>query len=226
MNLIKIDIRIAEFIAKITNRETTDNVFNQYSNPIQHNNLFFYLNQALQNKVEILLLGEATGFNGCRNSGIPFTATYNVKKSRHFRNLRSSIFLQELKEKREQTSTIFHDFLNKNPDIFKKIVLWNVVPFHPHELTGLETNRTPNKQEIAEGREYLLDLFQIFGFKQYYPIGNIADDSLKELKAENSIIPFDFFKIRHPSHGGKADFIKGMRKIFNIKVKIQTKLAR
>ncbi|MFX1453827.1 MAG: uracil-DNA glycosylase [Promethearchaeota archaeon] len=225
MNLLGIDIKIIEFLEKLTKRESSQTVFNQYKSPFQHNNLFIYLNQAQINGADILFLGEAAGYKGCRITGVPFSANYNIKNSKCFSQLRKSLFLGQIDEKRESTSTIFHEFINKKPSIYNKIVVWNVFPFHSYDSGNHNSNRTPSHQELVEGQDFILDLFKIFKFKQYYPIGASAETCLTEMRVNNIIPPFEFFRIRHPSHGGKVDFIKGMKRIFNIREKIQIKLV-
>jgi hypothetical protein len=61
--------------------KSSSNLFNQYSyelnaNSIRRNNLFLYLQQMANLKPKMLLVGEASGYRGCRLTGVPFTSEY------------------------------------------------------------------------------------------------------------------------------------------------------
>jgi hypothetical protein len=69
---------INNFIEELASFKSSSNLFNQYSyelnaNSIRRNNLFLYLQKMANLKPKMLLVGEASGYRGCRLTGVPFT---------------------------------------------------------------------------------------------------------------------------------------------------------
>jgi uracil-DNA glycosylase len=205
------------FIKELEKRENTELVFNQYKGLGVQMNLRTYLNLALINKAEIILLGEASGYNGCRWTGIPFTSGDILRKHRLYAPVRNSLAFANFKDKKELSASIVYSFFSEYPEIFKKIVLWNTFPFHPHKAGESETNRTPTKTEIRQGAYYFKMLQDVLKIKEYHPIGNKASELLTMLINTGDIPPFKFKLIRHPAFGGAVDFAKNLKEIFKIK---------
>jgi uracil-DNA glycosylase len=76
-----------------------------------------------------------------------------------------------------------------------QVLLWNVVPTHPGSP---HSNRRPTKAEVAASRPFLADLV---GSRKVVAVGRLAQ---AELGA-----PY----VRHPSHGGAAEFRAGLRRL-------------
>jgi len=75
------------------------------------------------------------------------------------------------------------------------VLCWNVVPTHPH-LPGLqETNRRPTRAEIEASRPFLAELAR---GRRVIAVGRLAQ----------AVSGAQY--IRHPSHGGAADFRAGL----------------
>ena len=91
----------------------------------------------------------------------------------------------------EATATMVHRVLAEL-GLEDETLLWNVVPTHP----GTETsNRAPTAAEVREGRGFALELAS----------GRVAV-GVGRLAAEALGLPY----LRHPSHGGLADFRRGL----------------
>lgn len=197
-------------------RESSDTVFNQYEDPTIINNLRVYLEYlqeefSQEDNPRIFLVGEAPGYNGCRLTGIPFTSGILIRKARHkiFRKIGRYIHLKQTRS--EATATIFWEFFE---DHYPLPLLWNSFPFHPHESKEQESNRKPTTVERKEGITYLLTLCDTFRPWVICALGRVAEITLKEL------FPFDEVTyIRHPSRGGKIEFLKGMKTVFKTKKK-------
>jgi uracil-DNA glycosylase len=71
-------------------------------------------------------------------------------------------------------------------------VCWNVVPTHPGTAT---TNRRPTRAEVAAGRPYLEE---VASERRILAVGRLA--------AAVTGAPY----VRHPSHGGAAEFRAGL----------------
>jgi uracil-DNA glycosylase len=72
---------------------------------------------------------------------------------------------------------------------------WNVVPTHPH-LTGRPaTNRRPTRSEVEDAAPFLRELAS---GRRVVAVGRLAHAVLGD--------PY----VRHPSHGGAAEFRRGL----------------
>jgi len=77
----------------------------------------------------------------------------------------------------------------------QETLCWNVVPTHPHLLGRPETNRRPTRAEIDASSLFLRELAR---GRTVIAVGRIAQAILGD--------PY----VRHPSHGGAADFRAGL----------------
>lgn len=155
----------------------------------------------------MLLVGEAPGYKGCRITGIPFTSGVLIREKQHqiFEKIDQHIALE--KEESENSASFVWQTLShtKHYPLF-----WNAFPFHPHPKGVQNRNRAPNKKELLEGADYLAELVEIFT-----PV-TIAGIGRKGVSSVEKVFPGrDVFYIRHPSYGGKKDFIKGMEQVLN-----------
>jgi uracil-DNA glycosylase len=154
--------------------------YNQYADsPLRRRRLDDYLERA--DEASILLVGEAAGYRGARVSGVPFTSERQVTGA----------------GPAEATATIVHQVLAEL-GIEDDVLLWNVVPTHPHRLGEPASNRRPSATEIAAARPFLDEL--AVG-RQVVPVGRVAEAAL------------GIEGIRHPSHGGAAAFRAGLARL-------------
>jgi uracil-DNA glycosylase family 4 len=91
----------------------------------------------------------------------------------------------------ESTATIVHRVLAEL-GLTDEVLLWNVVPTHPGTAIS---NRAPTAAEVAAGLPFALALAE---GRRVVAVGRIAATALG---AEY---------VRHPSHGGLAEFRKGL----------------
>jgi uracil-DNA glycosylase len=126
----------------------------------------------------LLLVGEAAGYRGARVSGIPFTSERQLTGT----------------GPAEATATIVQRVL-RELRLEDEVLLWNVVPAHPHLPGRPASNRPPRRDEIAAGRPFLEVLAR---GRTVVPVGRVAGAALG--------LPW----IRHPSHGGAAAFRDGL----------------
>jgi uracil-DNA glycosylase len=91
----------------------------------------------------------------------------------------------------EASATIVHRVLAEL-GLELSVLLWNVVPTHPGTPTS---NRQPRREEIAAGLPFALELAE---GRRVVAIGRLAETVL------------DAPYIRHPSHGGAAEFRAGL----------------
>ena len=196
---------LKSLLCELSKRKSSYIVFNQYQEKNMLNNLEAYLKYLLRYRSDILLIGEAPGYRGCRLTGIPFTSGNVIKTSEHniFREIGREIVLPQVVS--EKTATILWGFLGINKAV---PILWNAFPFHPHQSRKTEGNRRPNVSEIEEGTTYLKLICNLFKPKKLCSLGRVGESILKIVFPKEEII-----YIRHPSHGGKKDFIEGMTEL-------------
>jgi uracil-DNA glycosylase len=163
---------IARFVDELAGAEI-GMTFNQYrASPLLRARLAAYL--ALRASARIVLVGEAAGYRGARVSGIPFTSERQL--SGH--------------PPGEATATIVRSVLSEL-GVDDDVLLWNLVPTHPHQPGHPDSNRRPTRDEVEAGRTFLHRLAR---GRRIVPIGRLAHAELGGRY------------IRHPSHGGAAEF--------------------
>jgi uracil DNA glycosylase superfamily protein len=95
----------------------------------------------------------------------------------------------------EATATIVHRVLARL-GVEDEVLLWNVVPTHPGSETS---NRRPTRGEVEAASPFLDELTR---GRTAIAVGRLAAAAL------------DAPYVRHPSHGGAAEFERGLRRAF------------
>lgn len=95
----------------------------------------------------------------------------------------------------EATATVVHRVL-ATLGVEDEVLLWNVVPTHPGSETS---NRRPTREEVAAASPFLGELTR---GRVAIAVGRLAASVLEA--------PY----VRHPSHGGAAEFEAGLRRSF------------
>ena len=154
----------------------------------------------------ILLIGEAPGHRGCKQTGIPFTSPQLIQTSAHpsMESLRSAVTLRSTEC--EHSAGVVYDYLLNQR---LSAILWNAFPFHPHQKGNPESNRKPGSEELREGLGYLKMIVELFMPSLFIGVGRLGETALRQTISNQEI-----HYVRHPSRGGKMNFRKGMNKIF------------
>src|SRR5688572_13023391 len=118
----------------------------------------------------LLLVGEAAGYRGARVSGVPFTSERQLTGE----------------PPGEASATIVHQVLSEL-GIADDVLLWNVVPTHPHRPGRPASNRPPTRAETEAGMPFVRALAH---GRRVVAIGRVAERALGG------------HCVRHPSHGG------------------------
>ena len=126
----------------------------------------------------VLLVGEAAGYRGARHSGIAFTSQRQLTGT----------------GPAEASATIVHRTLAEL-GAEDEVLLWNLVPTHPHRPGEPASNRRPTVGEIRASRPFLRELAR---GRRVIPVGRLAHEALGGTY------------VRHPSHGGAAAFRAGL----------------
>ncbi|MBD0291463.1 MAG: uracil-DNA glycosylase [Thermoleophilia bacterium] len=129
----------------------------------------------------LLLVAEAPGHRGTRVSGVPLTSERQLTGA----------------GPAEATATVVHAVLGEL-GVAGAVLLWNVVPTHPHRRGNPESNRPPTRREVEGSAAFLALLAR---GRQVIPVGRIAHQALGGEY------------VRHPAHGGAEEFREGLRRI-------------
>lgn len=199
---------IQKFIRELKQQPNTDTIGNPYQSRQLAINLRYYLEAMLSiDSPRILLVGEAPGYKGCKLTGIPFSSGEIFQRFDHpfLQQLNQKIKIKDLSG--ENTATIVWEYLT-NKEITP--LFWNSFPFHPHEAHNPLTNRAPNSKEVQQGIGYLQAIAKIYQPNLIAGVGNKGSRCAK-LAFPDRNIP----TIRHPSFGGKHQFITGMNSLLD-----------
>jgi uracil-DNA glycosylase len=207
------DSEIQRFVDSLASVEVSAETCNQYSfgdsfNEIRRRNLLLYLKRIAEADPQIVLVGEAPGYQGSRLTGVPFTSEHILLEgiptlSMFGPNSGYQKTDEFSKVHKEPTATIVWKTLG-NLNFLP--LLWASFPFHPFKDGDPRSNRAPTKGEVEIGKDILLDLTDIFRIEEFVAVGNVADTLLTKLN-----IPHQ--KVRHPSHGGATEFAKGLERL-------------
>lgn len=197
----------------LASAEVAADAFNQYAYGSEHNdtrreNLKLYLNELTAVQSRILLVGEAPGYQGCRRSGIPFTSDFIMLNPPEGivvlgtgKGYRMAGEFDKMRK--EPSATIVWNTMAEEGLL---PMIWSAYPFHPHKKDKPLSNRAPRVSELKAGEVFLNAVLALLPFRQVVAIGNNADKSLTRLGVPH-------VKVRHPSQGGKADFVAGIKAV-------------
>lgn len=204
-----------KFIDSLAAFPSSERLFNPYEakgsayNSLRRHNLNLYLQQMHARRPSILLVGEAPGYRGCRLSGIPFVSCTQLQDGIAGVNLFGLVngyrSVNEWENvRREASATMMWQTIGPLPHL---PLLWNALPFHPHQALAPQTNRTPTRNELDIGGPFLARLCALFSIQQIIAVGNQAHAALSRWEQAHK-------KVRHPSHGGKYLFQKQLVELF------------
>lgn len=141
---------------------------------------------------DLVLVGEAAGWQGARQSGVAFTSPASVG----------------LVGSKEPSATAVHGLLSK-AGLLGGALLWNAFPLHPHQIGQPRTNRTPTASELDAGLGALrlaIDGRRILcvGRKSEAQVELILGHSIPSVV--DASVNSRAIRVRHPSNGGSTQF--------------------
>jgi uracil-DNA glycosylase len=197
------------FIEALARAEVSDRACNQFAsgdraNAIRRRNLAIYFEEV--GPANMVLIGEAPSHRGGRLTGIAFTsetlmlggAHGHLGEHRGYRKATSGP-----KQSTEASATMVWSAIR---DMTPLPLLWNAFPFHPFHHGNPLSNRMPLTGELQIGQRFIEGLMEIFPIQQVVAVGNHAARSLTLLGIAHE-------KVRHPSMGGKQEFLEGMERL-------------
>jgi hypothetical protein len=103
----------------------------------------------------------------------------------------------------EPTSTVMWNVLT---ELELLPLLWSAYPLHPHRPGQPLSNRLPTTAEVASGVRFWNRLREIFEIETIVAVGGVAYTSITGTGETVA-------RVRHPSHGGKAEFSAGLSRL-------------
>jgi len=191
----------------------SDRLFNPYTGEdsgasIRRRNLTLYLNDMLDRQPRTVMIFEAPGYRGCRFSGIPVTSERIMLRGIEKWNLFGKGYEQTSDVPggiAEMTATILWEALVEYAD--EPPLIWNTVPLHPHRHGKPMSNRTPSLAEQSAGAVMIDVMLEMFQPARILAVGRTAERMLAERGCKATAL-------RHPSQGGKPDFVRGLKEVF------------
>ena len=175
-------------------------------NVVRRDNLRLALEVALARGPDLLLVGEAPGYNGARRTGVPFTSERLllggiVPLGQYGADQGFALATDDGRMSAEPTATIAYRELAA---LGLFAVGWNAYPLHPHRPGNDQSNRPPRTIELALGLPLLARIIALFPAVPAVAMGNSADRALAALDVAHT-------KLRHPAQGGATSFALGLR---------------
>jgi uracil-DNA glycosylase len=168
---------------------------------LRRQNLLNYLH-SFSERPELLVIGEAPGWRGCRFSGIPFTSEAQLCNGNlPICGVRSSCCESPFSE--ATAFTFWKVMAPKHPHF----LAWNCFPFHPHLPGEQLSNRRPTRNEIRRFKHILYEMVRLLSPQKVIAVGKSAEIALTQIGLKPIVV-------RHPAHGGARRFIEKMEYIF------------
>lgn len=215
------DLRVQRFVRDLV-RLRFDDTFNPYSDncpkidrddaaEIRCANLRMVLEAARNNKVRSIWIARDLGYRGGRRTGLALTDEVHLSHHARLLGTRPLSRATHGQMVAERTATTIWQMLVR---IGKPVFLWNIFPLHPHEPGDPMSNRCHTKAERLACRHVLDCLMDLLEPEFVLAIGRDSQAALGELgiKAE---------PVRHPSYGGRTDFIQGVSHCYGLDVAVE-----
>jgi uracil-DNA glycosylase len=206
---------VSDFVERLAAAVTGPACTNFFDHSVPGNarrrrNLELYLEEMLDRSPAVLLVGEAPGFRGMRMTGVPFTNRSILEGPANSFGLfgpgKGYVLPPDgAGVAAEPTATVMWQVL---AELEFLPLLWSAFPWHPHLPGQPLSNRTPTPAETALGVPFWQALVDLFEIQSVVAVGNVAHQSLQRIGLE---VP----KVRHPSHGGRSSFKRGLEQLLS-----------
>jgi uracil-DNA glycosylase len=169
-------------------------------------NLVRCLDAAISAHADTIWVARDLGYRGGRRTGVPLTDEIHLNQAAA---LMGGITLDRATRGpavAERTAAIVWSILTR---IGEPAVLWNIFPLHPHEPDDPFSNRCHTRAEREATWPLLTALIAMIKPRRIVAIGRDAGMALSDLDITVEVV-------RHPSYGGQAEFISGVRRIYGL----------
>lgn len=173
---------------------------------IRRRNLSLVLEAAITIGVDSLWIARDLGYRGGRRTGLALTDEVHLVA--HANLLNSAPLARSTRGPAvaERTAKVIWQALGS---VQRPIFLWNVFPLHPFEPGDPMSNRCHTRAERHACRPLLAWLLETLQPKSVMAIGRDAQAALADLDIAA-------WQVRHPSYGGQAEFLAGVRTHYGV----------
>jgi hypothetical protein len=154
----------------------------------------------------LVLVGEASGYQGCHFSGLPFTNEKLLLAGCIPRIRVAQRLTSRPRPWCEPSATVVWGTLHAL-GLAERTVLWNAFPWHPFRPGRPYSNRAPTRAELDAGAEVLAAVLGVFHRARLVAVGRVAERALDALGRRPEAT------VRHPSMGGARAFRAGLAEI-------------
>ena len=198
---------IRSFLCSLAAAEAPRGFLNPYKRPEAIHNLRLFLSDRQSQSRVLLLVGEAPGYRGASQSGVPLCSLSVLTEdwddpwgrfgpSAGYRVPGGSPFVKEA------TATIVWSVIAQRFRDWPAPLTWNAVPFQPFRGSAL-SNASLRSREVQIGQLWLAAFVELFPGAMPVALGVRASEALDSLGVRHH-------RVRHPSRGGKAKFRDGL----------------
>ncbi|MGX8008383.1 uracil-DNA glycosylase [Mesorhizobium sp. ORM8.1] len=173
---------------------------------IRQRNLKLVIDAALAASVDSLWIARDLGYRGGRRTGLALTDEAHLSDHSDLYGDLPLVRATKGPVVVERTATVIWQMVKR---INRPVFFWNVFPLHPHEPHDPLTNRCHTRAEREACRPLLVWLIATLQPKHVVAIGRDAQSALADLGIAA-------VQVRHPSYGGQAEFVNGMRAIYDL----------
>jgi hypothetical protein len=178
----------------------------QKSPAIRRANLTAFLNVAEKLDLSSAWFGRDLGYRGGRRTGLALTDEPHLAS---FADIYPGAEVMRATigpEMSERTATEVWNMLAQLPS---PPFLWNIFPFHPFDSQNPMSNRAHSARERDVCADILASLLGWLKPSRLVAIGGDAARTLNKLG-------YSCTCIRHPSYGGKAEFVRGVSEFYGL----------
>jgi uracil-DNA glycosylase len=177
--------------------------------------LLAILQAATEGDIDSVWIGRDLGYRGGRRTGLALTDDVHVGAhvgrwgATAERPTRDGLVA-------ERTAAVVWSMLGQ---IDSRIFLWNVFPFHPHQVDRPFSNRSHTASERTIGEGVLAELIDLLQPRRLVAIGNDAARTAERLAGQRAVV-----QVRHPSYGGQTEFKEQIGGLYGVPAGLQRSL--
>lgn len=185
-------------VTKLASTKTEETLFNPYNQICKYNdintapgvrqgNLRLYLESYTNVKIDTLWVFSTADYCSTKLSGVPQVNPQN------YRSVESVLKISTHFENANKNNLVSNEnkLHNKIWDVISKqsthSLIWNVLPFYPHDITDVSIERNPTKDEYVKYGEFIRMIIDIYKPKTVLAVGQKTKDALRLLNIKSRL---------------------------------------